>query len=147
MLGQTQPPADPTWPLGFDSCTSPLIRAVPTLGSLLTMAVSVGGHIRSFTQAQRSLTIVRLFSICISKLVPVVLPEANRLYLALFPSSFPKTSSTTLCHSLPSCLLSPASEDSSQEVAEQPCVVPNSISRIIHSRYSPTFLTKYFQLL
>lgn len=72
---------------------------------------------QSFTQAQRSLTIVGFFPTPISKLVPIVLPEANRFNFAGFPSSFPKTNSTTLCHFPPSCLLSPASEHSSQELA------------------------------
>lgn len=68
MPEQAQPLADLTWSLGFDSYISPLIRAAPTLG----FPAHYGHFVGNLTQAQRSLTIVRLFSICISKLVPAV---------------------------------------------------------------------------
>lgn len=87
---QSKPPADSTWSLSFDSYTSPLIRAVPALGFPAHYGHTVGGHIRSLTQAQSSLTIVKLFSIRIAKLVPVVLPEATGFILLFSLLPFPK---------------------------------------------------------
>lgn len=101
----------PRGPWGLTAAPHPLIRAVLTLGFPSYYGHTVGGHVRSFTQAQRSLTVVRLLSIHISKLVPVILPEANRSYFVVFPSSFSKPYILQLCgHSPASCLLSPASK-------------------------------------
>lgn len=112
-------------PWGLTATLSHLSIVVPTLSFRAYYERVVGGSAKTLTQLKRSsffkdleTPIVRFLSTCISKLVTVVLPEANCCYFMVFLSSFPKTHILSLHgHSSPSCLLSPASKHRSQELA------------------------------
>lgn len=140
-------------PWGLTATLNHLIIVWPTLGFLAYYKHVMGGSTKSLTQLKRSsffkdfaMTMFRLLSIQISKLVTVVLPEASHCYFAVFPSSFPPKHILWLHgRSSPSCILSPVLKHRSQELARQPYVVLNLLTSRRQGRQNPTFFILHFQ--